>query len=368
MDKKHKILSLGQWGLPGNIDPLVIAGPCSAETEEQVLETARLLAGLGIRIFRAGIWKPRTRPNSFEGVGTEGLQWLRKVKATTGMLTATEVANRQHVFEALKHGIDILWIGARTTVNPFAVQEIADALSGVDIPVLIKNPLNPDIELWIGAIERILEAGITRVGAIHRGFSAYGKNEYRNPPHWQVPIDLHRRLPDLPLLVDPSHICGNRILLKDITQRSLDLNFNGLIIESHHNPDYAWSDASQQITPDALASLLDSIVVRKEQTNDASIIQNIEELRTQIDKIDEDLIELLARRMELSESIGRYKMKNNIKILQQSRWQAIIDRAVKRGNERNLSTGFIESVFQTIHQESINKQLNILSTDHLQGN
>jgi len=363
MGKQLQILPLKEWGLPGNIEPLVIAGPCSAETEEQVLTTARLLAGSGIRIFRAGIWKPRTRPNSFEGVGTVGLQWLRKVKAETGMFTATEVANRQHVFEALKHGIDILWIGARTTANPFAVQEIADAIAGADVPVFIKNPVNPDVELWLGAIERIFEAGINRIGAIHRGFSTYGKNVFRNPPHWQVPIDLYRRLPEIPLIVDPSHICGNRTMLKDVTQKSMDLNFDGLIVEVHHDPDNAWSDAKQQITPANLETMLDELVLRKEKSNDLEFIQTIEELRSQIDKFDEELLDILASRMEIAEIIGRYKMKNNIKILQPERWQEILSNTRQKGEERKLSSEFIETVFKAIHQESINKQMKIMNDD-----
>jgi len=361
MEKQLNILPLKDWGLPGNIEPLVIAGPCSAETEEQVLATARLLAASGIRILRAGIWKPRTRPNSFEGVGTVGLQWLKKAKAETGMFTTTEVANRQHVFEALKHGIDILWIGARTTANPFAMQEIADAIKGADVPVLIKNPVNPDVELWLGAIERIYEAGINRIGAIHRGFSTYGKNVYRNPPHWQVPIDLHRRMPEIPLLVDPSHICGNRTMLKDITQKSLDLNFDGLIIEVHHDPDNAWSDAKQQITPAQLSNLLDELVLRKEKTTNAEFLQTIEELRSQIDKFDEELLDILASRMEVAETIGKYKMKNSIKILQPGRWKEILSHTRQMGEARNLSTEFVETVFMAIHQESINKQMKIMN-------
>lgn len=361
MQKKLNLLPLDQWGLPGNTDPLVIAGPCSAETEEQVLNTARQLARLGIRIFRAGIWKPRTRPNSFEGVGTIGLQWLKKVKAETGMLTTTEVANRQHVFEALKHGVDILWIGARTTANPFAVQEIAEAISGADIPVFIKNPLNPDVELWIGAIERMVEVGINKIGAIHRGFSTFGKNVYRNPPQWQVPIELHQRMPEIPLIVDPSHICGNRTMLKDITQKSLDLNFNGLIIEVHHDPDNAWSDAKQQITPETLGNLLDDLILRKEKINDEEYVQTIEELRAQIDKIDDELLDILATRMQVSETIGHYKKKNNIKILQQGRWQEILLNMHKKGQQRKLSDEFVEIVFKAIHQESINKQMNIMN-------
>ena len=295
--------------------PLVLSGPCSAETEEQVLETAHQLKDLGIHIFRAGIWKPRTRPNSFEGVGKEGLPWLKKVKEQVGMYTATEVANVNHVFEALKFGVDILWIGARTTANPFAVQEIADALNGVEIPVLVKNPINPDVELWIGAFERLNQAGIKKLAAVHRGFSTYGKTFYRNDPHWQIPIELKRRIPNLPMITDPSHICGNRDMLFEVSQEAMDLNFDGLIIESHICPDKALSDASQQITPEAVRKLLDNLVLRKADIENTVIAHTLEDLRDQIDKFDDKLLEIMEKRMKVADKIGQYKKKNNITIL-----------------------------------------------------
>jgi len=342
--------------------PLIMAGPCSAESDEQVLATAREIAAIGIQIYRAGIWKPRTRPNAFEGIGSVGLPWLQMVQKETGMLVATEVATKEHVNEALKYGIDILWVGARTTANPFAVQEIADSLKGVNIPVFIKNPVNPDVDLWIGAIERINQAGIDQIVAIHRGFSSYEKTIYRNAPHWQVPIELRRRIPSLPIITDPSHICGNRDLLYDISQKAMDLSFEGLIIETHINPDKAWSDASQQVTPAALKSILDRLVLREPEIN-AGLMLTLAELRDRIDKLDDKLILLLEERMKVVDKIGRYKKKNNITILQNKRWDDMLRSRLILGNRKGLSDEVINKVFRAIHQESINKQTHIMNEE-----
>ncbi|MDP4292479.1 MAG: bifunctional 3-deoxy-7-phosphoheptulonate synthase/chorismate mutase type II, partial [Bacteroidota bacterium] len=317
---------IANWGVK-NAKPLIIAGPCSAESEEQMVETARGMDLTKVSVFRAGIWKPRTRPNMFEGVGPVGLQWLKTVKQETGLLTATEVANVKHVYEALKAGIDMIWIGARTTTNPFAVQEIADALQGVDIPVLIKNPINPDVELWIGAIERIARAGITKLGAIHRGFSRFEKSAYRNPPHWQLPLDLRRALPNLPLICDPSHIAGTTSLLEDIAQRAFDLSYDGLIIETHCNPSAALSDAKQQITPYELTRMLGRLALRSPETSDPAFRQNLEELRGQIDKLDVEIIRLMGTRMRVSEEIGKFKKNQSITIFQAGRWDEIMNKS-----------------------------------------
>ncbi len=347
--------------------PLIIAGPCSAESEEQVMLTARALKEKGVGIFRAGIWKPRTRPNAFEGVGSEGLKWMRRVKEETGMLTATEVANVKHVYEALKNGIDIIWIGARTSANPFAVQDIADALQGVDIPVLVKNPVNPDVELWIGALERINNAGITKLAAIHRGFSTYDKTLFRNDPQWQIPIELRRRVPDLPIINDPSHICGNRHLLYDVSQKAMDLNFDGLIIESHINPDKALSDAKQQITPDVLKELLDRLILR-ESGEGLEVELNLAELREQVDKLDDKLINLFDKRMKVVEEIGKHKKENNLTILQTQRWDDILKKRLNLGTKKGLSEEFISRVFRSIHQESINHQTVVMNTKEKEDN
>jgi chorismate mutase len=342
--------------------PVIMAGPCSAESEEQMLNTAIPLAKMGIKIFRAGIWKPRTRPNAFEGVGSEGLKWMQTVKKETGMMVATEVANVKHVYEALKFGVDILWIGARTTANPFAVQDIADSLRGVNIPVMIKNPVNPDVDLWIGAIERINNAGIKQMAAIHRGFSSYDKTLYRNVPQWQIPIELRRRIPEMPIITDPSHICGNREFLYDISQKAMDLNFEGLIIETHCNPDKALSDASQQVTPDGLKQILDRLVFRDPEVNE-ELMLTLAELRDQIDKLDDRIINLLEDRMSVSEKIGSHKKDNNITILQTKRWDDMLKTRLNLGNRKGLSDEFIIKLFRSIHQESINHQTSVMNEE-----
>ena len=340
--------------------PMVIAGPCSAESEEQMVETARGLAKINVKIFRAGIWKPRTRPGSFEGYGSTALPWMKAVKEKTGMYTATEVANVKHVWEALKFGIDILWIGARTTANPFAVQEIADALKGVDIPVIIKNPVNPDIELWVGAIERLYQAGVRKLAACHRGFSIHEKTIYRNDPNWQIPIELRRRIPGIPMITDPSHICGNRERLLEVSQKAMDLNFDGLIIESHCDPSKAMSDAEQQLTPEALGKMLCQIVIRSEEVKNGSLV-TLEELRAKIDKIDDSIMDIFEKRMKIAEEIGQYKKEHNIAILQSKRWDEIIRKRVEMGNKKGLSQEFVEIIFRAIHEESIDHQTQVMN-------
>ena len=340
---------------------IIIAGPCSAESEEQVMTVARELAAKGgVDLFRAGIWKPRTRPNSFEGVGVVGLPWMKRVKEETGLKTTTEVAKRDHVFEALKYGIDVLWLGARTTVNPFAVQEVADALKGVDIPVLVKNPINPDLKLWIGAIERIYQAGIKRLAVIHRGFAYHGQTSYRNVPRWQIPIELKRQFPDLPIICDNSHICGRRDTLFEVAQKALDLNFDGLMTEIHPDPDNAWSDAKQQITPATYLDMLGSFAYPETGSGDQNVAASLEHLRREIDEIDDDLLNLLARRMKFSEEIGAYKKANNIAILQTDRWGEILNRAIEKGKLKGLSESFTEAILKAIHQESINHQEKVM--------
>ena len=345
-----------------NNRPFCIAGPCSAETEEQVMAVAHGLAPLGIDLFRAGVWKPRTRPGAFEGVGAAALPWLRRVKQETGLRTTIEVANANQVYEALKHGVDVLWIGARTTVNPFSVQEIADALRGVDVPVLVKNPVNPDLDLWMGAIERIQQAGVTRIGAIHRGFSAYAKSRFRNAPYWEIPIELRRRMPELPLICDNSHICGNREDLLEVAQQALDLNYDGLMTEVHPAPDTAWSDAKQQITPFTYGELLSRLIVRRESTDNAEFLEHIENLRHKIDEVDLELLNLLGRRMRFAEDIGRYKQRNNISILQTTRWNEILEKGFAQGQQRGLSDDFVEKFLSAIHQESIAHQQSVMQS------
>lgn len=336
--------------------PLVIAGPCSAETEEQVMDTAKQLAKNGIKVFRAGVWKPRTKPGGFEGNGVAALPWLQQVKKETGMLVATEVATAKHVEEALKYGVDLLWVGARTTADPFAVQEIADTLKGVDVPILVKNPVNPDLELWIGALQRINNAGIKRLGAIHRGFSTYDKKLYRNLPQWHIPIELHRRIPELPIICDPSHISGRRDLISPLCQQAMDLQFDGLIIESHCDPDHAWSDASQQLTPDVLSLILNNLVIR--ETNQTT--ENLAELRKQIDEIDMDLTEMLAKRMRVAREIGIYKKEHEMAILQTQRYDEIINKRVEAGSAMEMDGEFMKVVFEAIHAESVRQQMKIM--------
>ena len=344
--------------LPG-VDPrrpLVIAGPCSAETEEQVIETARMLAREGLHIYRAGLWKPRTKPGGFEGVGEKGIPWMQRVKRETGMYTATEVATRQHVETALKGGIDLLWIGARTAANPFAMQEIADALRGVDIPVLVKNPVSPDLELWIGAIERIHNAGIRRLGAIHRGFTSIDKSIYRNHPMWAIPIELHRRLPELPIFCDPSHIGGKRELIAPLSQQAMDIGFDGLIVEAHCSPDCAWSDKAQQVTPYALAYILRNLFIREHTFT----TENLNELRAQIDKLDDQLLDLLVRRMRVSRDIGQYKKEHDMPILQAQRYEELLARRAAQAVELGMDREFMRTVMQAIHEESVRQQMEVL--------
>lgn len=336
--------------------PLVIAGPCSAETEEQVLEIARELKNSDVSIFRAGIWKPRTRPGGFEGVGEIGLKWLQKAKEETGLLMAVEVANAQHVKLALEHNIDVLWIGARTTVNPFAVQEIADALQNTDKIVLLKNPVNPDLSLWLGGLERLYNAGIKKLGVIHRGFSTYEKTKYRNNPEWQIAIELQSKFPDLPLICDPSHITGRRDMIQEVSQQALDLNYDGLIIETHCNPDKAWSDAAQQITPSTLKQLFVDLKVRKESDDADDYNKKLAGLRTQIDELDAKLINVLAKRMKIADAIGRLKKERNVAVLQSNRWNEVLGRMILDGEEKGLSEEFILKLFKAIHQESISHQ------------
>src|SRR6201994_1595414 len=342
--------------------PLIISGPCSAETEEQVLETATRLAKTGkVDMLRAGIWKPRTKPGMFEGIGVKGLPWLLKTKQITGLPTTVEVATAKHVEDALQFDVDVLWIGARTTVNPFSVQEVADALRGVDVPVLIKNPINPDLELWIGGVERVAKAGIKQLGLIHRGFSSYGNSEYRNAPMWHLAIEMKRRTPGLMMINDPSHISGRRDILLDVAQKAIDLDMDGLIIESHIDPDNAWSDAKQQITPERLAELLDSIKWRHETTTEKEFIDALAKLREQIDHIDDELIQLLGQRMRIADQIGEYKKANNITILQTNRWNAILEKAFAKGDKLHLSKEFITKYYDAVHMESINHQNKIMN-------
>lgn len=342
--------------------PLVIAGPCSAETEEQVLNIAHQLKNTDVSYYRAGIWKPRTRPGNFEGVGALGLKWLQKVKVETGLKTATEVANRNHVELALEHDIDLLWIGARSTVSPFIVQEIADALKGTDKIVLVKNPVNPDLPLWLGAIERLYASDIKKLGVIHRGFSTYEKTKYRNNPEWQLAIELQTKFPDLPLINDPSHITGKRDMIFDVSQTALDLNFDGLMIETHFDPDNAWSDAAQQVTPKTLVQIMKDLKVRKENDAETEYSNNLNNLRAQIDVLDNQLIELLGKRMKVSDGIGQLKKQKNVAVLQTKRWNEILGKMVLEGEERGLSEEFILKMFKAIHQESINHQEKIINS------
>lgn len=343
--------------------PFYIAGPCSAESEQQVLETAVALKEIGIDLFRAGIWKPRTRPNSFEGIGTIGLPWLKRVKNELKLPVTIEVANPRHVEQAIEYDIDVLWIGARTTVNPFQVQEIAEAMKGLDIPVFVKNPVNPDINLWIGALERFSNVGITKLAAIHRGFSTYEKSVFRNNPQWEIPIDLKRRLPGLPIICDPSHIMGKREGLIDVAQKALDLNYNGIMLETHPSPDKAWSDPEQQLTPSQLANLLLKLVVRKQVTKLVNSTNELEQLRSNIDRIDYLTLDLLSERMEVVRKIGKYKKENNITILAPERWDEIIRTRSAKSSEKKLTLEFIQNLFRDIHNESIHQQTSIMKDD-----
>ena len=351
-------LDLLPLGLPSDFErPIVIAGPCSAETEEQVMTTARQLAGKGCHMFRAGVWKPRTKPGGFEGNGEKALPWMKQVKDETGMLTATEVATPEHVELALKYDIDILWVGARTSANPFAMQSLAYSLKGVDVPVLVKNPVNPDLELWIGALERINGAGIKRLGAIHRGFSSYEKKLYRNMPMWQIPIELHRRIPNLPIINDPSHIGGRRDLIAPLCQQAMDLGMDGLIVESHCSPDEAWSDASQQVTPDILDYILSMLVIRDTVAQGDTLTS----LRKDIDELDNELIDLLAKRMRISRKIGEYKKEHDMAIVQTRRYSEILDKRGAQGTLKGIESECIKNIFEHIHEESVRQQMDIIN-------
>jgi chorismate mutase len=343
--------------------PLIISGPCSAETEEQVLATAQRLAATGkVDMLRAGIWKPRTRPGTFEGVGTKGLAWLQQAKKITGLPVTVEVATGKQVEDALHFDVDVLWIGARTTVNPFSVQEVADALRGANVPVLIKNPINADLELWTGAVERVAKVGIKDLGLIHRGFSSYGNTEYRNAPMWHLAIEMKRRNPELLMINDPSHICGRRDILLEVAQKAIDLDYDGLMIESHIDPDNAWSDAKQQVTPEKLAEMLNQIIWRREDVNSEEFHQALERLRQQINHLDDELMQILGQRMKVSEKIAEYKKENNITILQTNRWNEILNRACQRAEKLGLSKEFITKYFDAVHMESISHQTKIFNS------
>jgi len=355
MGDKLDIFMLSDW-CQRTGDTLVISGPCSAESEEQVMQTALGVKECNVDVLRAGIWKPRTRPGSFEGVGRKGLKWLKKARRATNLPVTVEVANSEHVEECLEHEIDILWIGARSAANPFTVEGIARVLNGIDIPVLVKNPINPDLELWIGALERLNRVGIKKLAAIHRGFSSYKKSLYRNEPNWRIPVELRRRHPNLPIICDPSHICGNRELLSTVMQKAMDLLFDGLMIECHVDPESALSDSKQQVTPDQLKDLLSRLQFKALSTDDMQYHQRIEELRETINEIDDQVVTLFAKRMEVSTEIGRYKKKSKIAILQPERWEEIVQTRIKAGMDRNLSEDFVFNIYQFIHEESIRKQ------------
>jgi chorismate mutase len=357
------LLNITNWGL--NISkkdgsPLLISGPCSAETKEQVADTCQQIAALGIDILRAGIWKPRTRPGSFEGLGSIALPWLIEAGKTNKLPVCCEVANAFHVQEALKHGVDILWIGARTTVNPFAVQEIADALQHKDIPVFVKNPVNPDLELWIGAIERLNKVGIRKIAAIHRGFSVYNSPKYRNQPQWEIPIELHRRYPNLEIICDPSHIAGKRALLYEIAQKALDLNFDGLMIEAHIHPDQAWSDALQQLNPEGLDKLLKQLTSRQTESDNPDYLRKIHAFRELIDQLDSETLDLIDERMKIVRKIGHYKKASNIAVLQIERWKYVREMCIKKAEKLGISSKFVEEFISTIHNESIDQQTTIM--------
>lgn len=360
MESKLKIASSEAWNISPN-KKLIIAGPCSVESEDQVMKTALGLKDANIDMLRGGIWKPRTRPNSFEGVGSVGLPWLKDAGDAIGVPVTCEVANAKHVYEALRYRIDVLWIGARTTVNPFAVQEIADALRGVDIPVLVKNPVNPDLPLWMGALERINQSGITRLGAIHRGFSTYGDSVYRNRPHWEIPIELKRRIPNLPIIIDPSHISGRRDLIHPVSQRAYDLDFDGLMIETHITPDVALSDAKQQVTPSRFGEIIKELTLRAPTTTNEAFLDQLRDLRESIDGIDQQLVQILGKRMEVAREIGKCKKANNVTILQKNRWNEIFEKRIQIGLQEGLTEEFMGDLYTSIHKESIRQQNQIMN-------
>lgn len=358
--ESQKIAAQTAW----NKRPLIISGPCSAETEEQVIETAQRLANTGmVNMLRAGIWKPRTKPGMFEGIGAKGLPWLKQAKKITGLPTTVEVATGKQVEDALTFDVDVLWVGARTTVNPFSVQEVADALRGANVPVLIKNPINPDLELWQGAVERISRAGIKEIGLIHRGFSSYGNTEFRNAPMWHLALEMKRRMPGMLMVNDPSHICGRRDILQSTAQKAIDLDFDGLMIESHIDPDNAWSDAKQQITPERLAEMLEAISWRNENVPSPSFHAALDKLREQINHIDDELMQLISQRMSIAEKIGEYKKNNNVTIFQQGRWNEVLEKALGKASKVGLSEEFITRYMDAIHMESINRQNKIMNNE-----
>ena len=359
---KHQldIIPSSEWGFFTLPRPMCIAGPCSAETEEQVMETARGLASFGIHVFRAGIWKPRTHPGSFEGVGSPGLKWMKRVKEELGMKICTEVATERHVLECIKYGVDMVWVGARTSANPFLMQEIAEALSGTDMPVLVKNPVNPDLDLWIGALERLNRAGIRKLGVVHRGFSTSDPKPYRNDPGWRIAIELRTRYPELAFFADPSHMAGSRQYLQELSQRAMDLGLDGLMVESHCNPDCALSDAAQQLTPAALQNMLESLVIRDNSSDSQAYKEGIVQLRAQIDVLDENLLWLLRSRMDISKKIGTYKKEHNVAILQTGRWESLLKDMVEKGAAYGLSEGAIRAIMTAIHDESVRVQKEIL--------
>lgn len=362
MEQILDLIPVEKWGY--NLKaPIIISGPCSAESADQVMETVLDIAKYApqVSVIRAGIWKPRTRPGTFEGIGLEGLSWLTEAGKAVGKPVATEIANAQHAEQALKAGVQILWIGARSTVNPFGMQEIADALKGVDVPVFVKNPINPDLELWIGGMERLNKAGIKKLGAIHRGFSTTIKSEYRNKPQWELALELRRRIPNLPMICDPSHICGTREFIQQVAQKSMDLDYDGLMIEAHRDPSVALSDAKQQVTPEELGRILNTLVIRDRTTSDPFVLNKMEELRDMIDSIDKDLLNLIAKRMEVAKEIGQYKRDNNITILQSNRWQDVVQNSVEEGKKKGLSQDFVETYLQSIHGESIRIQNEVMN-------
>ncbi len=361
MTKLKSISKMSSW-FKGLAEPLIIAGPCSAESEAQMMQTAKEIAALGkVNVFRSGIWKPRTRPGNFEGVGEEGLRWLQQVKKETGLFTAVEVANAEHVNLAIKHDIDILWIGARTTSNPFSVQELADLLKGYNKPVLVKNPINPDVNLWVGALERFHKAGVNKLAAVHRGFYPFEATSLRNIPKWEVPIELKSLCHNLPIICDPSHIAGSREYIHEIAQKALDLNMDGLMIETHYNPDVALSDMNQQVTPKQLGELFDQLIFRRSTTKDEDFASVLETLRNQIDSIDQQMLELLAQRMNIVEDIGKYKSQNKVTIFQLRRWEKILQSRMKLGKKLGLTEDFIKKLLQLVHKESIQRQTEVMN-------